>query len=118
MDGIGTLHIELFHTVDRLSDHVQHTTFNLISRRHQDRCAERDDFQSTLQAVGVVHSHAAHRILADVLLHLDNQDAPVATIDPQSLVDLRQHLLSLLTFCIEINIDDSANNLGNVSNNL
>ena len=37
MDGIGTRHVELFHTVDRLTDHVQHTTFDLISRRHHDR---------------------------------------------------------------------------------
>ena len=37
MDRIGSVHVKLFHTVDGLTNHVQHTTFNLISRRHLDR---------------------------------------------------------------------------------
>ena len=37
VNGIGALHVELFHTIDRLTDNVQHTTFNLISGRHLDR---------------------------------------------------------------------------------
>ena len=36
VDGISPLHVELFHTIDRLTDHVQHTTFNLITGRHHD----------------------------------------------------------------------------------
>ena len=37
VNRIGALHVELFHTVDRLSDYVQHTTFNLIAGRHHNR---------------------------------------------------------------------------------
>ena len=36
VDGIGSLHVEWVHTVDRLTDHVQHSTFNLITGRHHD----------------------------------------------------------------------------------
>ena len=37
VNGISALHVELFHTIDRLTDNVQHTTFNLISGRHLNR---------------------------------------------------------------------------------
>ena len=72
VDGIGTLHVELFHTVDGLTDNVQHTTLDLVSGGHQDGRARGDCFQATMQAVGVVHGHAAHSVFADVLLHLDD----------------------------------------------
>ena len=118
MDRISALHVELFHTVDRLTDYVQHTTFNLIAGRHHDRTAHRDRLQSTVQSVGIVHSHATHRILADVLLHFDNQVAPVTTVNLQCIMNFWQHFLSILTFRIEINVDNRADNLGNVSSNL
>ena len=36
VDGVSPLHVELFHTIDRLTDNVQHSTFNLIASGHQD----------------------------------------------------------------------------------
>ena len=71
-----------------------------------------------MQTIGIVHSDTAHRILADVLLHLDNQVTPVTTVNLQSIVNLWQHFFSILTFCIEENVDHRANDLGNVSSNL
>ena len=37
VNGIGTLHVELFHTIDRLAYHVQHATLDLIARGHHNR---------------------------------------------------------------------------------
>ena len=71
-----------------------------------------------MQSVGIVHSHTAHRILADVLLHLDNQVAPVTTVNLQSIMNLWQHFFRILTLGIEIHVDHRADNLGNVSSNL
>ena len=71
-----------------------------------------------MQSVSIVHSHAAHRILADMLLHLDNQVTPVTTVNLQGIVDFWQHFLSFLAFCIEENVDDRTNDLRNVSSNL
>ena len=34
--GVGALHVERIHTVDRLTDYVQHSTFNLIACGHHD----------------------------------------------------------------------------------
>ncbi len=31
VNGVCTLHVELFHTVDRLTNDVQHTTLNLVA---------------------------------------------------------------------------------------
>ncbi len=118
VDGISTLHGELFHTVDRLTDHVQHTTLNLFTRGHHDRCAQWYCFQSTLQTVGIVHSHTANGILTDVLLHLDDNLFAVRTFNRHSFVNLRQHFFRIQSLGIEIHVDHRTDNLRNVSINL
>ena len=37
VDGVSALHVQLVHTVDRLSDNVQHSTLNLVAGWHHDR---------------------------------------------------------------------------------
>ena len=118
VNGIGTLHVELFHTVDRLTDHVQHSTLNLITGRHHDRCAHRDRLQTTLQTISIVHCHTTYGILTDMLLHLDDKFLAVGTNNLKSFVDLGEHFLCIQSFGIEINIDNRTNNLRNASFNL
>ena len=118
MDGIGTLHVELFHTVDGLADHVQHAALDLVARRHHDGRTHGDGFKTALQSVGIVHSHAANGVFTDVLLHLYNQVAAVGTGDSQSIMDFWQHFLRLQSLSIEINVDHGTDNLGNASFNL
>ena len=45
------------------------------------------DLSATLQSVGTVHSHASHGVLADVLLHLEDERRATGTFHPQRGVD-------------------------------
>ena len=118
MDGICSLHVELFHTVDRLTYHVQHTTFDLIACGHLNGRTQRHGFQPSLQAVGIVHGHTAHGVLTNVLLHLDNQLSALAAVYTQRLVNLGQHLLCIQSLRVEIDVNDGADDLADASCNL
>ena len=118
MDRIRTLHVQVLHTIDRFADHVKHSAFNLFACRHLDRCTHRDCFQSTLQAIGIVHSNTANGVLTNVLLHFDNEFLSVATINTKGFVNFWQHFLGIQSFGIEIHVDNGTNNLGNASCNL
>ena len=111
VNGIGVLHVKRVHTIDGLTDNVEHTTLNLIARRHQNRRSHRNSLKTTMQAVGIIHSHATHGVLADVLLHFDDQHAPVTTVNLQGIMNLRQYFLSILAGGIEIHVDNRTNDL-------
>ena len=118
MNGICALHIQWFHTINGLSDDVHHTALDLFAGRHHDRRACLLCLESTLQSVGVVHGYAAHGVLTDMLLHLDNEFATVGSLNPQGIMDSWQHFLSVLSLGVEEHVDDRSDNLGNVSTNL
>ena len=118
VNRVTAFHVEWLHAIDRLSDNVHHTSANLVAWRHLYRCACRYYLHAALQTVGRVHGNTAYGILADVLLHLDNELLTVRTVDSQSIVNLWQHFLRILALGIKVNIDDRADNLGNVSDNL
>ena len=109
--GIGPFHVELLHAVDGLSDDVEHTPLDLVSGRHEDGVSGRDGLQSALQSVGIVHSDAPDGVLADVLLHLDDEFFSVRSNHFESIVDFRQHFLSILSLRIIEYVDNRADNL-------
>ena len=111
VDRISTLHAERAHTVNRLTDDVHHTTLDLLTCRHHNGIACRNNLQATLQSVGIVHCDAAYGIFADVLLHLNDKLLSVRTLKLQSFVNFRQHLFRVLSGCIEVNVDNRADNL-------
>ena len=118
MDGVWVVLLQWSHAVDRLTYHVEHPALHLLARRHTDRSARGRHFQTALQSVGIVHSDSTHGILADVLLHLYDEVAAVGTFYDKGIMDFRQHFLCILSFCVEIHIDNRTNNLRDVSNNL
>jgi hypothetical protein len=59
--------------VDRLADHVQDAAEDLAPHRHLDRCPGVLDRHPAHQAVGGVHGHAPHAVLAQVLRDLDGE---------------------------------------------
>ena len=118
VDGVRSLHIERFHTIDRLTNDIHHTALDLIASRHGDRTSRTHCLQSTLQSVRVVHGNATHSVLANVLLHLDDEVAAIGTLYAQCLIDFRQYLLRILALSVEINVDHRADNLRDMSNSL
>ncbi len=115
MDGVTALHVERLHAVDGLSDDIHHATLDLFAGRHGDGTSRRDNLQATLQAVGVVHGHTTYRVFTDVLLHLDDQVGTVRAFHRQGFINLRQHLLGVLSLGVEIDIHHRANDLRDAS---
>ena len=77
VDRISARHVEGLHSIDRLAGDVHHSAFDLFTERHGDRAACGYHFKVALQSVGIVHSHASHGVLTNVLLHLNDEVAPV-----------------------------------------
>ena len=48
------------------------------------------DLHAAAQAVGRAHRDGAHPVVAEVLLHLQGEDAAVVELDLEGVVDLRQ----------------------------
>ena len=77
--------------VDRLADHVPEPAERRRADRNGDRAARVDADDAARQAVGRVHGDRAHAIVAEVLLHLCDEDArrvACGDLDLERRVDL------------------------------
>ncbi len=66
---------ELLAVVDRGAEDVEDAPQRLLADRHGDRSAGVDDLRSARETVGRVHRHRAHAVVAQMLLHLGDEDA-------------------------------------------
>jgi len=99
--------------VHRLAEHVEDAAERLGPHGHRDRGAGIDRGHATRHAVGRLHRHRAHTILAEVLLDLaddvDLLDARSALgDDADGVVDVRQSLG-------EFNVDDWPDDLDHLA---
>ena len=108
MDWISSLHVELFHAINRLSDNVHHTALDLLTCGHGDRTA----------GLHNLHSHTTHGVLADVLLDLNDEFLAIGAGDLKSIMNLWQNLLSVLACGVKIDINYRTDNLGDSPINL
>ncbi len=79
--------------VDRLAEHVPEAAERLRPDGHRDRPAGVHDVEAAGEAVRRVHRDGAHAVVAQVLLHLGDEDAAVLALarghlDLQRVVDL------------------------------
>ena len=111
VNGVCALHVQLFHAVDRLADDIHHAPLNLFTSRHPYRTPRRCDFQITLQAVCIVHSHAAHSVFTDMLLHLNDEFTTVGALYFKSFINLWEHFLRIHALGIEIDVNNRTDNL-------
>ena len=87
VDGQPGRGIELAEAVDGLARDVHHAASDHLARGHGDRGPFGDGLQAAAKAVGGVHGHAADGVLADVLLHLNDEVAPVGALHLEGFVD-------------------------------
>ena len=80
--------------IDRLAEHVQHAAERLGSNGDRNPLAQIQDLHPALHAVGRLHRHRAHAVLAEVLLDLandvDRAGRTALRFDVQRVVDGRQ----------------------------
>ena len=116
MNGICTFAVESFHTVDRITDYVHQSSFNLFANRHRDRASGGIHFHASLKSVSTVHRYGTHRIFADMLLNFYNQYFAVWPLYLQCVVDAWQHQFCIRT--LKVHIDHRADHLRDMSDNL
>jgi hypothetical protein len=106
VDRVALLRLHRPELVHRLADHVQHAAERRGTHRHRDLAARVDDLRAAHHAVGGMHADAAHAVVAQVLLHLDDHvDLRVAlALDVERLVDRRDRR-------VELDVDDRADHL-------
>ena len=100
-----------FETVDNVAGHVEHSSLNLVARRHGDGGSEARGFQTSAKAVGIVHGNGSHGVLADVLLHFEDDFASVGVDHFKGFVDGGQALLGILSVCFKANVYNGADDL-------
>ena len=82
--------------VDRLAEQVEDAAERGPPDRHRDRAAGVAHLRAAREAVGGVHRDRAHAVVAEVLLHLEDEDAGVVLValvlelDLERVVDLGQ----------------------------
>jgi len=74
-------------TVDRVSQHVEHSTKRRGSDGDGDRATGVDDGQAAPQAGRAPHSNATDGVRVDMLLNLNDEIGPVVTLHDQGIMD-------------------------------
>ena len=80
------------HAVDRLAEHVPDAAEGDVADRNRDRRRGVDDRRAAGDPVGRVHRDGANPVVAEVLLHLGDENAAVGPRDAERRVDLGQLL--------------------------
>ena len=73
VDRPALLVLHVARVVDRVAEQVEDAAERALADRHRDRRAGVADLGAAAEAVGGVHGDAAHAVVAEVLLHLDDQ---------------------------------------------
>ena len=108
MDGTEFIAVEFGETVDGIANNVEQTAFHLVTGRNGDRAFKVVDTSTALQTVCTLHSHTAHGVLTDMLLHFEYQLRTVGTVHLQGGVDRRDEIV--ITF--KYHVDHRADHLG------
>jgi hypothetical protein len=91
VDRPALLDLDRLPLVDDLAEQVEDAPERDVADGHGDRAAGVDDLGAARQAVGGVHGHRAHTIIAEVLLHLAHEHMAVV-VDGYGVVDLGQRV--------------------------
>ena len=108
MDGTAGTFLQGLQVVDALADDIQQAALDLVTSGNRDGTALGQDACTAFQSVGTVHGDAAHGVLADVLLDLQDKLTAIGTLYRQGGVD--GGTLSALT--LKRDVDDRSDNLG------
>ena len=93
VDRPALLGLDVALLVDRLAEQVEDAAERRLADGHRDRAAGVADLGAAREAVGGVHGHGAHAVVAEVLLHLADERLLLAAaldVDLERVVDVGQ----------------------------
>ena len=105
VDRISGCRVDWPRLVDRLADHIEDAAERLRADRDGDRTAHILHRRAAAETVGGAHGDGAHRVVAEVRLRLQGEDAAVIPGHLERVVDLRQHVRR------ELHVDHRAGDL-------
>ncbi len=108
MDGAMLVRLYRARLVHRLADHINDAPERLRADRHLDRAASVRHLLAAHEALGRVHGDGAHRILAQVLRHLEHE--------ARAVVFRLQRVENCREVIVELHVDDGARHLPNATN--
>ena len=88
MDGVILRRLHFAALIDGATEHIEDAAQRGLPNRHLNWCAGGVGSQPTPQPLGGVHCHTPHQVVAEVLLHLQNQRFGVITRDLNRLINL------------------------------
>ena len=100
------------HAVDGLAHDVHDAAADLRAHRHRNRGTRGQGFHPAAQSVGGIHGDAPDRVLADVLLHLDDEGTSVRPFHFQRFMDAGEFPA---LFQVKMHVDDRPHHLGYLS---
>ena len=106
VDRIATHSLHRALAIDRIPDDVEEASERVGTNRHRDGSVGVEHLHATTQAVGRVHRHRAHPVVAEVLLYLGDDLAAVRAfaLHLERVVDFRK--LALFERDVEDRADD------------
>ena len=111
----GVVGLEGTEAVDRVARDIHDPAPDLGAHRHGDRRAGGRDFQPPAEAVRRIHRHAAHGVLAYVLLNFKYKLLAVRPTDLESFMDGGQCPRLADRVYVKVNVDNGADYLGDDS---
>ena len=109
VDGEAGLIVKGSKSVDSIARDIHHAASDIDTRRHRNRSTGGNGLLTALQTVGRIHCHTSDGVLANVLLHFDDDTAAVGARDCQCIVDGREK--NLVSFRFKMHIHDRSYNL-------
>ena len=108
MDRTHVLALEIPEHVNRIADDIEKTPFDLIASGHGYRMAEVAHLDTATDTVGALHGDTTHYVLANVLLHFEDQLLAIVTLHLESRIDRG----NILFPSFKRDVDHRTNHLG------
>ena len=95
-------------SVDGIAGHVEQAAFDGVADRHGNGSISVSHGKAANQSFGTVHGDAADTVLSEVLLNFQHEGFAIGLFEFQGVIDLGE-------FAIKLNIDNSADDLFNLT---
>jgi hypothetical protein len=109
VNGPPLLGLDLAGVVDRVAEEVEDAPERPVADGNGDRTSRVDDLVAALEAVGGVHRHCPHAVVAEVLLDLADEGGRVTIAVAATRVELDlERRVNLRKVVVEDGVDDDA----------
>ncbi len=100
--------VQISEHVNRVSDHIQKTSLDLVTCRHGYRTVKIHNLDTTAHAISTLHGDTSYDVFTDMLLNLENKFLAIVALHLQGGINRRNVFFSTL----ERDVYHRSDNLG------